>query len=132
MSPWTDSLVERLIALHREGRLSFGQIAKKFGLTRNAVIGKANRMGLSERSEANHSFYGAPRTRKCRKAPSVKPLTLAARSAPPTPELHVNFFDLEKHHCRYPLTDGTYCGRQVQRDRTAFCPHHELICYRPE
>jgi len=44
---WTNHRVERLKALHAEG-YSMSQIAKELGggISRNAVIGKANRLGL--------------------------------------------------------------------------------------
>src|SRR6185369_10978924 len=118
---------------HRRG-LSFGQIALKLGrgLTRNAIGGKLDRLKLLKSRPRDNRDYGAPRTQKRRKAPSKPVAPSSASSAPPTPELHVNFFDLKRHHCRYPLSDGTFCGRKVQRVRTAFCPHHELVCYRAE
>lgn len=45
MSPWTEEFTERAKAMWAEG-CSFGTIAAALGLTRNAVCGKLNRMGL--------------------------------------------------------------------------------------
>ena len=47
---WTDDRVEKLRELLDKG-LSASQIAKELaeGVTRNAVIGKAHRMGLASR-----------------------------------------------------------------------------------
>lgn len=43
---WTDERIEKLKALHKEG-YSAGQMAAELGfVTRNAVIGKSNRLGL--------------------------------------------------------------------------------------
>lgn len=51
---WTDERIEQLKALHAEG-LSANEIAKRLcrGLTRNAVIGKLHRLGLTGGTEAS-------------------------------------------------------------------------------
>ncbi|HDL16571.1 MAG TPA: GcrA cell cycle regulator, partial [Rhizobiales bacterium] len=59
---WTDDRVELLKKLWAEG-LSASQIAGQLGgVTRNAVIGKVHRLGLSGR--ATTSRTKAPRTRR--------------------------------------------------------------------
>jgi GcrA cell cycle regulator len=45
---WTPEKIEELTRLWSEG-LSITQIGKQLGLTRNAVVGKAHRLGLSKR-----------------------------------------------------------------------------------
>lgn len=71
---WTDERVETLKKMWGEGQ-SASQIAKELGgVTRNAVIGKVHRLGLSNRSA------GAPAAKPEAKA---KPATPAA---PPKPE----------------------------------------------
>ncbi|MEF9604761.1 GcrA cell cycle regulator, partial [Paracoccus sp. PXZ] len=48
---WTDERVETLKRMWAEGQ-SASQIAKELGgVTRNAVIGKVHRLGLSNRAE---------------------------------------------------------------------------------
>src|SRR3990167_8903694 len=54
---WTTELTEGFVQLCKEGKHSFGQIGKLIGKTRNACIGKANRLGLEPRSPRNWSFY---------------------------------------------------------------------------
>lgn len=44
---WTDDKVEELTKLVEAGELSYALIADKLGCTRNAAIGKAKRLGLS-------------------------------------------------------------------------------------
>ena len=67
---WTDERVERLKALWKDG-LSASQIAKDLGgVTRNAVVGKVHRLGLS----ASGGFS--------RPAPAIP----SARPAPPPPQ----------------------------------------------
>ena len=62
---WTDERVELLKKLWADG-LSASQIAAELGcVTRNAVIGKVHRLGLSGRAKSPSSI-GAPRPRKPR------------------------------------------------------------------
>src|SRR2546430_17722184 len=61
---WTDERVETLKKLWTDG-LSASQIAAELGgITRNAVIGKVHRLGLSGRAKSPSS--AAPRPRKAR------------------------------------------------------------------
>ena len=63
---WTDERVELLKKLWADG-LSASQIAGELGgITRNAVIGKVHRLGLSGRAKSPSS--SAPRARKPRSA----------------------------------------------------------------
>src|ERR1700755_3457277 len=58
---WTDERVETLKKLWTEG-LSASQIAAELGgITRNAVIGKVHRLGLSGRAKAPSSSVARPR-----------------------------------------------------------------------
>ena len=61
---WTEARVDKLKRLWEDG-LSASQIAEHLGdVTRNAVIGKAHRLGLSSRpspiKRTNHPIVGAP------------------------------------------------------------------------
>src|SRR3569833_624665 len=63
---WSDDRVEQLKKLWESG-LSASQIAAELGnVTRNAVIGKVHRLGLSGRAKSPSS--AAPRQRKARPA----------------------------------------------------------------
>ena len=70
---WTDERVELLKKLWQDG-LSASQIAKQLGgVTRNAVIGKVHRLGLSGRaapSKPARTVFKAPRP--------ARPITPAA------------------------------------------------------
>ena len=70
---WTDDRVEQLKKLW-EGGLSASQIAAELGnVTRNAVIGKVHRLGLSGRAKSPSS--AAPRPRKARPAQHMMRVT---------------------------------------------------------
>ncbi|KPF70140.1 GcrA cell cycle regulator [Bosea sp. AAP35] len=69
---WTEERVELLKKLWSDG-LSASQIAAELGsVTRNAVIGKVHRLGLSGRAK-NPSATSAPRNAAPRKAPTRSP-----------------------------------------------------------
>ncbi len=68
---WTDERVETLKKLWTEG-LSASQIAAELGgITRNAVIGKVHRLGLSGRAKSPSS--AAPRPRKAGVTSQLEP-----------------------------------------------------------
>jgi GcrA cell cycle regulator len=89
---WTDERVELLKKLWGEGQ-SASQIAKELGgVTRNAVIGKVHRLGLSNRATGGTAAKTAEATgakekpaaaAKSKPEPRPSPKTEAAR--PPTP-----------------------------------------------
>ena len=72
---WTDDRVETLKRMWGEGQ-SASQIAKELGgVTRNAVIGKVHRLGLSNRVEGEEAAAAAP------VAPAPEPAPAAAAAA---------------------------------------------------
>ncbi len=76
---WTDERVETLKKMWSEGQ-SASQIAKELGgVTRNAVIGKVHRLGLSNRAGASSTPAPERKSAKAESAPAAKP---AAKSAP--------------------------------------------------
>ena len=76
---WTDERVELLKKLWSDG-LSASQIAAELGgITRNAVIGKVHRLGLSGRAKS--ASAAAPRQRKARSSLAHAAHVRAARSA---------------------------------------------------
>ncbi|MFN3277088.1 MAG: GcrA family cell cycle regulator [Paracoccus hibiscisoli] len=88
---WTDDRVETLKRMWSEGQ-SASAIAKELGgVTRNAVIGKVHRLGLSNRNdEAEAAPAPAPEPAPAPAAPEVKPAAAVrpapAPAAPPRPE----------------------------------------------
>lgn len=83
---WTDERVEMLKKMWGEGQ-SASQIAKELGgVTRNAVIGKVHRLGLSNRAtsttKAEPKAKPAPKTEAKTKA-TAKPAEPASQAAEP-------------------------------------------------
>src|SRR5262245_11038712 len=140
IASWTDERVELLMKLGSDG-LSASQIAAELGgITRNAVIGKVHRLGLSGRAKAPSS--AVPRQRKARPAshvlrlsrPAMRGNTALARHALAVYELDIepepqslenivpigqrcSLLELSDAKCRWPIGDpGTsdffFCGGQ--------------------
>ncbi|QFR34343.1 GcrA family cell cycle regulator [Ancylobacter sp. TS-1] len=153
---WTDERVELLKKLWADG-LSASQIAAELGgVTRNAVIGKVHRLGLSGRAKAIAS--NTPRQRKPRPAPSggsrpvvVGNTALAAVMRPmvepepvelPDPVANVipmaercTILDLTEFTCRWPVgepgkSDFFYCGSRTKTGMP-YCAYHARIAYQP-
>ena len=91
---WDEQRVERLKTLWSEG-LSASQIAAALGgVTRNAVIGKVHRLGLSGRAKAPSS--ATPRQRKPRAAsPYIRPARPATRGNTALAFRTATMFDVE-------------------------------------
>jgi GcrA cell cycle regulator len=151
---WTDERVELLKKLWSDG-LSASQIAAELGgITRNAVIGKVHRLGLSGRAKSPTS--AAPRPRKARASsqmlrvsrPSVRGNTALAHAyeVDQEPESeHVNniiplgqrrsILDLTEETCRWPIGDpGSveffFCGGQTLTS-LPYCSFHSRVAYQP-
>ncbi|PLS22430.1 GcrA family cell cycle regulator [Neptunicoccus cionae] len=76
---WTDDRVEMLKTMWGEGK-SASQIAKELGgVTRNAVIGKVHRLGLSNRAAPAKTTKEKPAVKEAAKPkPAAKPATETA------------------------------------------------------
>jgi GcrA cell cycle regulator len=141
-SGWSETRVTTLSQLWRDG-LSASQIAKQLGgVTRNAVIGKVHRLGLSGRAAASAPAR-APRTapprptrpRRVALAASAvgKPPVLAFAPAPEGPGLIGDMALLGAHVCKWPIGDPkspdfSFCGRQADG---RYCAAHEQTGVRP-
>jgi GcrA cell cycle regulator len=142
---WTPQRIDRLLALAAEG-LSSSVIAAELGhVTRNAVVGKLNRLRRRERQLlAGHSEMREvrkPRTCKPRqrRSPPVKPKpeSVPAPDAPPERgEPHgpfmVRLLDVRFHHCRWPIGDPRskdfrFCGFERENTSTSYCAHHHQV-----
>src|SRR6201996_7827675 len=86
---WTDERVELLKKLWLDG-LSASQIAKQLGgVTRNAVIGKVHRLGLSGRaapSQPTRPVFKAPRAPRPAPAPAPRRVEASHHVAAPQPQ----------------------------------------------
>ena len=84
---WTDERVEALKVMWTEGK-SASQIAKELGgVTRNAVIGKVHRLGLSNRGGNGERLEETEVAEAPAAAPEPTPAPVVAAPAPVEPEI---------------------------------------------
>jgi GcrA cell cycle regulator len=154
---WTDERVEQLKKMWLDG-LSASQIANELGdgISRNAVIGKVHRLGLSGRVKSPAPAAARPRARsdgetagpsapvvhgnlavavETRPAPAPAPRPVAEDVVVPISE-RVGIMDLRESMCRWPLGDPAspefrYCGAKMQVGLGPYCTHHARIAYQP-
>jgi GcrA cell cycle regulator len=147
---WTDERVELLKKLWADG-LSASQIAAELGgITRNAVIGKVHRLGLSGRAKSPSS--SVPRVRKPRSAGHMMRVSRSSMrgntalaydyEAEPEPELidipveqRKTLLELTEKTCKWPIGDPGggefyFCGGESATD-LPYCIHHSRIAYQP-
>ncbi len=80
---WTDERIERLRAMWTKGATA-SQIAEELGgVSRNAVIGKAHRLGLESRPSPVKA--GEEKEKKAKPAPAPAPKTAKPAAAKPAP-----------------------------------------------
>ena len=143
---WTEERVELLKKLWQDG-LSASQIAKQLGgVTRNAVIGKVHRLGLSGRaapSKPARTTFKAPRAVRPAAAPSAprrlaEPVSMAQAPTPiryaDEPPGSATVLTLGAHMCKWPIGDPsldsfTFCGRRSGEG--PYCHEHSQVAYQP-
>lgn len=160
---WTDERIELLRKLWLDG-MSASRIAAELsnGMTRNAVIGKVYRLGLSGRAKAAGAVEAASKAR-------VRPVPRAGGTAlqgvtvvhgntalaisptaveEPAPAVAaenvvvaftepVTIVDLRESMCRWPIGDPgsaefRFCGAAKRVGGGPYCAHHAGIAYQPQ
>lgn len=150
---WTDERVKLLKQLWEIGD-SCSEIAASLGggVTRNAIIGKVHRLGLTKRLDPNaprakRSVPNDTRGKFARIAHNIKkresertldgslpPDSAAAEyEAAPIPKefLGIGLLDLTDSTCRFPRgedKDTRFCGQQPMKG-SPYCPTCHRICY---
>lgn len=131
---WSREQDETLINLWALG-LSASQVGSELNKTRCAVLGRLHRLHVPprprERSVSVKSNHKGRQPRLVARLSALIPEPVA-----PPPENAVTLLDLEERHCRYPVSQGLYCGatkRQVLVDGQAiydssYCPYHANLC----
>ena len=154
---WTEDRVEVLKKLWAEGH-SASQIAKELGgVTRNAVIGKVHRLGLSGRATPSRPVKRPPRL--ARPKPRVQPdgsvitpkpqrvvaepdlkqveKTAMLTTLPPQPLADgeaATILTLRDSMCKWPIGDPAdpkfaFCGRKATSG--PYCAEHAKVAFQP-
>lgn len=107
---WNDDTIERLKKLWAEG-LTTGEIGKELGVSKNAVVGKAHRLGLK----------GRPSPIKRPKKEKEKDTKIRS------------VIDLQSNSCRWPIGDPRhsnfhFCGKTAIPGKP-YCLEHAQLAY---
>ena len=133
---WTEERIELLRTLWTEG-LSASQIADRLGeVTRNAVIGKAHRLGLSGRpSPVKVDRSAAPTSASARPGKPAPAVTRAAvvPTVEPEPLTRVTLLSITERMCKWPNghpgePDFHFCGRRTNPGHS-YCLEHTGRAY---
>ena len=154
---WTDERVELLKKLWAEG-LSASQIAGRIGgVSRNAVIGKVHRLGLSGRATTTRMKSHRPRPRMAQSAakrpqkarfaqvgnpalralyqPDAEPFVPAQEELVIPLKERKSIQTLAECHCRWPIGDPQapdfhFCGK-TKVAGLPYCEFHARRAYQP-
>jgi|SRR5579875_4177980 GcrA cell cycle regulator len=155
---WTNERIEMLQRLWLEG-CSASRIAGELGagITRNAVIGKVYRLGLSGRAKADsgHAPAASVHQRAARRAAqprqsmqasigntalALEPLVVEAPRPQPAEVIvvpicePVTIMDLRESMCRWPIGDPSsadfrFCGAKKLPGQGPYCACHSSLAY---
>ncbi len=152
MITWTDKAIRTLKEQVVKGAMA-RDVAVMIGISRNAIIGKASRLGLrwalsdrvflsaeeqieqrnkqrrESRARAGVKSRG-PRRSYGKRQPGASPAAAMVRAPPPVPPLmkQITFMELEAGSCRFPVGVSAvlYCGVTAD-DGHPYCGWHRRI-----
>ena len=131
---WTHERIEQLKKLWEAGYTASNIATELGGITRNAVIGKAHRLGLSGRMKSKSKFSSVSIVRK-RKMPVNKNSKIIELTTSVEPMNPTSFADIKDGLCRWPLgepedLDFKFCGRKCA-EGMIYCTEHHSLAYQP-
>jgi GcrA cell cycle regulator len=143
---WTTERIE-LLKTHFDAGLSCEQIARRIGVSRNAVIGKLNRLGMSRlksvivRRAIQRERKATARLRGPRSVQHKVLTTLRTEPSVPIEEALIpsdqrcSLLDLTEIKCRWPIGEPgsasfCFCGNE-QAMGMPYCAVHARMAYRP-
>lgn len=133
---WSPDRIALLRRLWLEDGLSASEIAPRLGVSRNAVLGKVHRLGLSNRRPRQAP---PPRPRCPQRRRSKPPVTSKRTLQPatsgwdaPSVGLAARVEDLTPCACRWPIGDPRapafgFCGRPAAA--APYCEAHRRVAY---
>lgn len=138
-STWTPDRIAELRRLFEAG-LTCSQIAREICVTRNAVIGKLSRLGLSRPDGGSENRRG-PRPRGPARASQGRILKLLQADVEPMPfdadestsGQRCSLLELSPQSCRWPIgspgaPDFGFCGNDPVGG-LPYCPGHARMAY---
>lgn len=144
---WTPELIKELKKLWKKG-LTTGEIGRVIGMSKNAVVGKAHRLGLEsrpspiKREEAPKKEKASRVIKKVTKPVPKKEQQVAVETAEPVKAVKktksgknkgVKLVDLKPTSCRWPEGDPKdpdfhFCGKEAVPGKS-YCEEHCAVAY---
>ena len=134
MGVWTDKKIEKLKDLWKEG-ISTAEIGKRLGFSKNAIVGKVNRLGLEHRTspiktsakpkkiqetksvspskttssieQNNKKTLHTPSSSKVENKRNVPDIASTGKIVHQSTAEGVHLIDLTSDRCCWPIDDGT-------------------------
>ena len=138
---WTTERVE-LLKSHFEAGLSCREIAGAIGVSRNAVIGKLTRLGLTRGPGSNElrTTPAKPRAAKSGPRQQYQMLQVVYENGQPVSDGPVesrrpcSLLELSEERCRWPIStpgaeDFCFCGN-TPLEGMPYCSGHTRLAYR--
>jgi hypothetical protein len=139
---WTEAEMQQLRNLVEVGGLTTVEMAAVFGISKSALIGKKNRMGLTrpgnnpmknrEKASATRKSTTAKKRRKAKRARDDL-LSGYDANAPKMPNGTGCRFIAGEPLSRPSHTDveDMFCGQKL-KNGSSYCEHHHARCYIPK
>ncbi|MCQ8185195.1 GcrA family cell cycle regulator [Parvularcula maris] len=140
---WTEERVEELKTLWGEGHSASQIAARMGGVTRNAVIGKVHRLGLSGRAApAKPKAVAAPEPKaeapKSEERAARPRASSVLRNLPPITDLgtdRLTVSTIGTDECKWPIGDPAsedfhFCGQAASGGKP-YCAYHAQLAFQP-
>ncbi|MBI06995.1 MAG: hypothetical protein CMM54_08450 [Rhodospirillaceae bacterium] len=134
MSVWTPERIAEVTRLWGEG-LTTAEIGKLVGVTKNAVVGKAHRLGLPPRPSPIRRKGGGSSGGNTSRAISRGRAPRTAAKAPVKPPVRQFVLSTSGARCKWPSghpgeADFHFCGSLALVNKP-YCPEHYQMAYLP-
>ncbi|GGY55431.1 GcrA family cell cycle regulator [Parvularcula lutaonensis] len=141
---WTEERVEELKKLWAEGHSASQIAARMGGVTRNAVIGKVHRLGLSGRAApakpkaVHHEPRVSAAVATASEAPERPAVRSVLRDLPPLTDLgssRLTVSSIGTDQCKWPIGDPAsedfhFCGQGATGGKP-YCAYHSQLAFQP-
>ena len=132
---WTHERIEHLKKLWEAGHTASNIATELGGITRNAVIGKAHRLGLSGRMKSKSKVSSVSIVRRKKMPANRNSKIIELTTSVSEPMNPISFAGIKDGLCRWPLgepeeLDFKFCGRS-SNDGVIYCDEHHSLAYQP-
>ena len=132
---WTHERIEHLKKLWEAGHTASNIATELGGITRNAVIGKAHRLGLSGRMKSKSKVSSVSIVRRKKMPANRNSNIIELTTSVSEPMNPISFAGIKDGLCRWPLgepedLDFKFCGRS-SNDGVVYCDEHHSLAYQP-